>query len=124
MPDNLTDASSRADLQKLEQEVKLKELEVREHEAEKASMLADAPWWRRADPLVIAVIGGVLALIGNMGVAVYNNNTTTAQEEQKNKNALAQQEAKARADLDLETLKARYTLILQAIEALPQQNRS
>ena len=50
------------DLQRLEQTIKLKELRVREREAERASKLETAPWWHRADPLVIAVIGGVIAL--------------------------------------------------------------
>jgi len=100
---------------RLERAVKLQELEVRRREAEKASLIAKSPWWRRADPLVMAVLASFLALIGNMVVAVYNNNTTTHQEEQKNANVLEQQKQKAKDDLALATQQARYTLILRAI---------
>jgi hypothetical protein len=95
--------------------VKQKELEVRNREADRALALAGAPWWRRADPLVLAIAAGVFTLFGNMIVAVYNSNATIAQEEQKAGNTLKQEKAKAKDDLDLEKQKAKYNLILQAI---------
>jgi hypothetical protein len=109
-----------------EHAVKIKELEVRRLEAEKALLLNRAHWWRKADPLVLAIIAGIFTLIGNMLVAVYNNNGTIRQEEQKNRNSLSQIERKASDDLALERQKARYTLILQAIatndEKIAQRN--
>lgn len=95
--------------------VKQKELEVRNREADRALALAGAPWWRRADPLVLAIIAGIFTLIGNMIVAVYNSNANITQEEQKASNTLKQEKAKAKDDLDLEKQKAKYNLILQAI---------
>jgi hypothetical protein len=48
--------------------VKAEELRVRKLEA--TSKLADlsSPWWRRADPLVLAILAGALSLLGNMAV--------------------------------------------------------
>jgi hypothetical protein len=98
-----------------EHAIKLKELELRRLEAEKAVLLNRAPWWRKADPLVLAIVAAIFTMIGNMLVAIYNNNATIRQEEQKNSNSLSQIERKASDDLGIEQQKARYTLILQAI---------
>jgi poly(3-hydroxybutyrate) depolymerase len=95
--------------------IKRKELEVRNREADKAIALANAPWWRRADPLVLAILAAAVTMAGNMIVAVYNSNATISQEETKGGNTLMQEKEKAANDLALEKQKARYTLILQAI---------
>jgi kumamolisin len=93
-----------ADLRRQEDAVKLKELDVRGREAEKALAQGAAPWWRRADPLFLAVIVGAFTIAGNMLVAYFNSRTSLAQEREKADN-----------ELKLEKQKARYTLILQAI---------
>lgn len=84
--------------------VKRLELQVRQHEAEKAARDAATQWWRRPDPLLLAVVGAVLTLLGNMLVLFFNNRATVKQEDQK-----------AVSALELEKLKAKYTLVLQAI---------
>ena len=84
--------------------VKTAELQVRRLEAAKALAAADMPWWRRADPLVLAILAGVFTLIGNMAVALYNGDSSVTQEERKAAN-----------DLALEQTKARYNLVLQAM---------
>jgi len=84
--------------------VKKQELHVRRLEAEKASATSKLPWWRRADPLLLAVIAGVLTLLGNTVVAILND-VSSAKQEQK----------KATDDLKLEQAKARYNLVLQAM---------
>jgi len=61
-------------------------------------------WWQETDPLLLAVIAAILTIFGNMLVGYFNNAATIKQEEVKAKNAL-----------DLEKLKAKYTLILEAI---------
>jgi kumamolisin len=91
-------------LERDERAVKLRELEARRLEAEKALAVAKAPSWRRADPLVLAIIVAIFTIIGNTIVAYYNNRATIEQQHQK-----------AGADLDLENLKAKYNLVLQAI---------
>jgi hypothetical protein len=92
------------DLGRQELVVKQKELNVRLREAERAAAIAGAPWWRRADPLVLAVIGAMFSLLGTVVVGHFNSATSIKQEEHKAAN-----------DLALERLKAKYTLILQAI---------
>ena len=116
-----------AQLKRREQDIKVKELDVREREVEKAMALESAPWWRRGlDPLVLAIIAAALAMIGNMIVALTNNRANLEQEETRSANALAQEKQKADAALELEKQKARYTLVLQAIEtgdpAVAEQN--
>jgi hypothetical protein len=96
--------SEDSDLRRLEHEVKHKELDVRTREAEKALTQDAAPWWRRADPLLLAVIAAILTIAGNMLVAYVNARASLAQESQKADN-----------ELKLQKQKARYTLILQAI---------
>jgi kumamolisin len=76
-----------------ELEVKAEELQVRRLEAAKALAATKSSWWRRADPLVLAILAGVLTLLGNMGV----------------------ERLKATDDLALEQKKARYNLVLQAM---------
>jgi subtilase family serine protease len=87
-----------------ESEVKAEELEVRRLEAKKALANVKSPWWRRADPLVLAVLAGILTLLGNTAVTLLNN-----------QNSLAQEKKKAADDLALEQAKARYNLVLQAM---------
>jgi len=96
--------SEDGELLRREHEIKLKELDVREREADKALALAKSSWWRRADPLLLAIIVGILTMFGNMIVAYFNNYATIRQETVRSQNTLAQ-----------EKRKARYTLILQAI---------
>jgi kumamolisin len=84
--------------------VKAAELKVRTLTAQKELASLSSPWWRRADPLVLAVIAGILTLLGNMGVAFYNNSASVSQEREK-----------AADDLALEQAKARYNLVLQAM---------
>ncbi len=87
-----------------ELEVKAAELQVRRLEAAKALAGTTSPWWRRADPLVLAIFAGALTLLGNMTVALLNNHSSVAQEKEKAADALA-----------LEQAKARYNLVLQAM---------
>lgn len=104
-----------SDLRRQEHDVKLKELDVRSREADRALAQGTAPWWRRADPLVLAVIAAIITLAGNMLVAYYNSSANRAQELEKANNELVQGREKANNELNLEKQKARYTLILQAI---------
>jgi kumamolisin len=92
------------ELQRVEQEVKPKDLDARTREADKAPDEGAVPWWRRADPLLLAVIAAILTIAGNMLVAYYNSKASLEQESQKAEN-----------ELKLENQKARYNLILQAI---------
>jgi kumamolisin len=84
--------------------VKAAELQVRKLEAAKAVATLSSPWWRRADPLVLAILAGVLTLLGNMIVTILNNYYSSNQEH-----------LKATDDFALEQSKARYTLVLQAM---------
>jgi hypothetical protein len=84
--------------------VKAAELDVRRLEAAKAMAALSAPWWRRADPLVLAILAGVLTLFGNMLVTILNNH-----------NNLSQEHLKATDDFVLEQAKAKYNLVLQAM---------
>jgi hypothetical protein len=84
--------------------VKAAELQVRRLEAAKAMADISSPWWRRADPLTLAIFAGVLTLLGNMGVALLNGYESVSQEQKK-----------ASDDLALEQAKARYNLVLQAM---------
>lgn len=80
------------------------ELEVRRLEAAKSIATISSPWWRRADPLTLAIFAGVVTLLGNMAVSLLNNYSSVKQEQ-----------AKASDDLKLELAKARYSLVLQAM---------
>jgi hypothetical protein len=91
-------------LKSKELEVKAAELEARRLDAEKALAATGSRWWRRADPLVIAIFAGALTLLGNMGVALFNGWSN-----------LGQERLKAADDLKLEQRKARYNLVLQAM---------
>jgi Subtilase family len=103
------------DSQRRERDIKQKELDVREHEADKALALARSPWWQRADPLLLAIIAAILTMIGNMLVALFNNRSNIRQELTRSTLTLKQERQKADDALRLERQKARYTLILQAI---------
>ena len=87
-----------------ELKVKAAELQARILEAEKALATTKAPWWRRADPLVIAIFAGAVTLLGNMAVTFVNNWSSVDQEK-----------LKASDDLALEKKKAQYNLVLQAM---------
>jgi subtilase family serine protease len=87
-----------------ELEVKAAELEARRLEAARALAVAKSSWWRRADPLVLAILAGALTLLGNMSVALWNSHSSIAQEKNK-----------AADDLKLEQTKAHYNLVLQAM---------
>jgi hypothetical protein len=87
-----------------ELEVKAAELQVRRLEANAKLEDSRSPWWRRANPLVLAIFAGALTLLGNMTVALVNNRSN-----------LTQERAKAADDLKLEQAKARYNLVLQAM---------
>jgi hypothetical protein len=87
-----------------ELEIKAAELEVRRREADKALAAANARWWRRADPLVLAILAGVVTLLGNMAVTFVNGWISVKQERMK-----------ALDDLSLEQRKANYNLVLQAM---------
>ena len=84
--------------------VKAAELQVRKLEAAKAMAGLSSPWWRRADPVVLAILAGVLTLLGNMIVTILNNY-----------NNLSQEHLKATDDFALEQAKAKYNLVLQAM---------
>lgn len=88
-----------------ELEVKKTELQVRQFEATKAMAAMSLPWWRRADPLLLAVLAGILTLLGNMAVTLVNNHSSLSQEQKK-----------AADDLSLEREKARFSLVLQAMQ--------
>src|SRR5262249_44005133 len=97
--------------------VRREELKVRQGEASAKLRSTAAPWWSKADPLVLAVAAGVFTLAGNIGVAWYNGRESAAQENLKAANALA-----------LEREKAKSTLIIQAVStddpAAAQRNLS
>jgi hypothetical protein len=76
--------------------VKTEELEVRRLEAAKAMATLSSPWWRRADPLVVAIFAGALTLLGNMSVTIVNNYNSLQQEQKKAADDLALEQAKAR----------------------------
>lgn len=92
------------DLELDERAVKQEEFAARREEARLRLSAASAPWWRRADPLVLAVSAGVFTLAGNIFIAWYNANTTIAQEQ-----------TKAANDLQLEREKAKASLVTQAV---------
>jgi lysozyme family protein len=104
-----------ADLAAEERALKHEEFAARREEARVKLRATAAPWWRGADPLVLAVVAGVLTLGGNTFLAYYNAKATIAQEKTKAENALRQEEKKAADDLELEKEKAKATLILQAV---------
>src|SRR5262245_2570257 len=90
------------DLAAEERALRHEELAARLEEARVKIKNANASWWRGADPLVLAVVAGVLTLAGNMFVAWYNARETIQQEQTKANNALRQEKQKADADLALE----------------------
>ena len=93
-----------ADLAAEELRVKRQEFAVRRVEARAKFRLATRPWWRGADPLVLAVMAGILTLGGNTFLAFFNARAATNQERTKAANAL-----------EVEKEKAKATLIIQAV---------
>lgn len=87
-----------------ENAVKREELDARRQEARAKLIAAKAPWWRRADPLVLAVSAGVFTLAGNMYIAWYNA-----------QNSINEENSRAQHALDLEKEKAKASLIIQAL---------
>lgn len=59
MPNPNLEAESNSSGIEDERAIKLKELEVRRVEAEKALWLSKGPWWKKADPLILAIIAAV-----------------------------------------------------------------
>jgi len=104
-----------ADLAIEERALKQEEFAARREEAKVKLAATTAPWWRGADPLVLAVVAGVFTLAGNTYLAYYNARATIAQETIRATDALKQEEKKAADDLELEREKAKATLILQAV---------
>jgi lysozyme family protein len=98
-----------------ERALKHDEFVARREEAKAKLAATTTPWWRGADPLVLAVVAGVFTLAGNTFLAYYNAQETIKQETTKATNALSQEERKAANDLSLEREKAKATLILQAV---------
>jgi lysozyme family protein len=113
MPD--PNAPNDADLAAEERSLKRQEFAARLEEARVKLKGASASWWRAADPLVLAVVAGVLTLAGNLFVAWYNAKEARAQEEGRASASLQQQKSKAADDLALEREKAKANLILQAV---------
>ncbi len=103
------------ELQRVQLELQSTELEVREKEAAANLAKLSRPWWRGSDPLVLAIIGASLTMLGNIAVALFNSRATIAQEKLKAEN-----------ELELDKRKAKYNLILQAMatndSALAQRN--
>jgi hypothetical protein len=104
-----------ADLAIEERALKQEEFAARREKAKVKLAATTAPWWRGADPLVLAVVAGVFTLAGNTYLAYYNARATIAQETIRATDALKQEEKKAADDLELEREKAKATLILQAV---------
>src|SRR5262245_48661335 len=73
-----------------ERALKHEEFAVRLEEARLKLEATKRPWWRGADPLVLAVVAGVFTLGGNMYVAYYNAKAALSQEKEKAHNALEQ----------------------------------
>lgn len=84
--------------------VKREELAVRRAEAQAKLTGTTRSWWRGADPLVLAVVAGILTIGGNSFLAYFNAKAATDQESNKAANALAVEKEKAKA-----------TLIIQAV---------
>jgi lysozyme family protein len=104
-----------ADLATEERLLRREEFAARRAEATQKLNASTAPWWRGADPLLLAVVAGVFTLAGNTFLAYYNSQATIKQETTKAANALKEEERKAADDLALEREKAKATLILQAV---------
>ncbi len=87
-----------------ESSVRTAELAARRAEAEAKLTAASAPWWRKADALVLAVAAGAFGLAANVWVAWYNAG-----------NQIQQEKFKAASALELEREKAKSALIVQAV---------
>ena len=84
--------------------VRTAELAARRAEAEAKLKAASAPWWGKADALVLAVAAGAFGLAANVWVAWYNAG-----------NQIKQEQLKAASALELEREKAKSALIVQAV---------
>jgi lysozyme family protein len=84
--------------------VRTAELAARRAEAEAKLKAASAPWWGKADALVLAVAAGAFGLAANVWVAWYNAG-----------NQIKQERLKAASALELEREKAKSALIVQAV---------
>lgn len=102
-PEPTTDPSD-PELAAEERSLKREELAARREEAQAKLLAARAPWWRRTDPLVLAVSAGAITLAGNMFVAWYNAQTSVDQENIRAKNTLAVEKEKAKANLIIQAL--------------------
>jgi hypothetical protein len=71
-----------------ESSVRTAELAARRAEAEAKLTAASAPWWRKADALVLAVAAGAFGLAANVWVAWYNAGNQIQQEKFKAASAL------------------------------------
>jgi lysozyme family protein len=93
-----------ADVAAEELAVKREELAARRVEAQQKIAAANAPWWRGATPLSVAVAAGALTIMGNIAAALYTGH-----------NSLRQEKAKADATLAAEKEKNKAALIIQAV---------
>jgi lysozyme family protein len=98
------------DVAQLEAEARRAEAQARLLEARRAEAQAgsDPPkdsWWKNTQ-ISVLLLGGIVTLLGNLGVAAYNGFTSRDQEAIKARNAL-----------DLEREKAKASLVLQAISS-------
>jgi hypothetical protein len=98
-----------ADLVAEEHAVRREELAARLAEAQQKIAAANAPWWRGATPLTVAVVAGALTLLGNVGAALYTGY-----------NSLEQEKTKAFAAIDAEKEKNKAALIIQAVSTSDQ----
>jgi hypothetical protein len=72
-----------ADVAAEELAVKREELAARRVEAQQKIAAANAPWWRGATPLSVAVAAGALTIMGNIAAALYTGHNSLRQEKAK-----------------------------------------
>lgn len=99
-----------ADVSQLEAEARRAEAQARLLAAQRAQTDASSEspreiWWKNSQ-ITVLLLGGIVTLLGNLGVAAYNGFTSRDQEAIKARNAL-----------DLEREKAKASLVLQAISS-------
>lgn len=87
-----------------EHAVRRLEFAARLAEAEQKLAAANAPWWRGATPLTVAVAAGALTLLGNLGVALYTGHNSLEQEKTKASTALAAEKEKNKAALIIQAV--------------------
>ncbi|MBB4229337.1 hypothetical protein [Rhizobium mongolense] len=91
------------------EEAKAKLAELKHTAAKASNPPATTPWFK-PDQVTVLLIGGILTLAGNIGLASYNART-----------ALSQESLKAQLAIDVEREKAKANLILQAIASSDAQ---